>query len=141
MLAARVRLFCRMARRPGEGRTHNHRCFLFAGGVYLYRFVDRPRRMGPGLRRDDVGRERVFAISRRDFTRVLQIVCASSEKRARGCRVRAAPAVSCAKNCAVGAHEHTGSAETLRHPPRNGFTAYGVISPATNSFLSPSLPA
>ena len=47
----------------------------------------------------------------------------------RGCRVRAAPAVSCAKNCAFGAHEHTGSAETLRHPPRNGFTAYFVLSP------------
>jgi hypothetical protein len=31
------------------------------------------------------------------------------------------------------AHEHTGSAETLRHPPRNGFTAYAVISSATNS--------
>ena len=26
----------------------------------------------------------------------------------RECRVRAAPAVSCAKNCTVGAHEHTG---------------------------------
>jgi hypothetical protein len=26
-----------------------------------------------------------------------------------------------------GAHEHTGSAETLRHPPRNGFTAYIVL--------------
>src|SRR3982074_2687909 len=33
-----------------------------------------------------------------------------------------------------GAHEHTGSAETLRHPPRNGFTAYGALSSATNSF-------
>jgi hypothetical protein len=31
------------------------------------------------------------------------------------------------------AHEHTGSAETLRHPPRNGFTAYIALSPATNS--------
>src|SRR5258708_18531023 len=31
------------------------------------------------------------------------------------------------------ADEHTGSAETLRHPPRNGFTAYGALSPATNS--------
>jgi hypothetical protein len=31
------------------------------------------------------------------------------------------------------AHEHTGSAETLRHPPRNGFTAYGALSSATNS--------
>ena len=33
------------------------------------------------------------------------------------------------KKCAFGAHEHTGSAETLRHPPRNGFTAYIVLSP------------
>jgi hypothetical protein len=31
------------------------------------------------------------------------------------------------------AHEHTGSAETLRHSPRNGFTTYAVLSPATNS--------
>src|SRR3990170_7889856 len=31
------------------------------------------------------------------------------------------------------AHEHTGSAETLRHSLRNGFTAYAVLSPATNS--------
>jgi len=31
------------------------------------------------------------------------------------------------------AHEHTGSAETLRHSPRNGFTAYAALSPATNS--------
>jgi hypothetical protein len=30
------------------------------------------------------------------------------------------------------AHEHTGSAETLRHSPRNGFTAYAVLL-ATNS--------
>ena len=31
------------------------------------------------------------------------------------------------------AHEHTGSAETLRHSLRNGFTAYSALSPATNS--------
>ncbi len=31
------------------------------------------------------------------------------------------------------AHEHTGSAETLRHSPRNGLTAYATLSPATNS--------
>jgi hypothetical protein len=47
--------------------------------------------------------------------------------------VRAAPAVSCAKCAQKHAHEHTGSAETLRHPPRNGFTAYAVLFPATNS--------
>jgi hypothetical protein len=47
----------------------------------------------------------------------------------RECRVRAAPAVSCAKDCAFGAHEHTGERRTLRHPLRNGFTAYFVLSP------------
>ena len=43
--------------------------------------------------------------------------------------MRAAPAVSCAKLCKNGAHEHTGSAEAVRHPLRNGFTAYFVLSP------------
>src|ERR1700738_939153 len=37
----------------------------------------------------------------------------------------------CAKESA---HEHTGSAEALRHSLRNGFTAYNALSPATNSF-------
>jgi hypothetical protein len=31
------------------------------------------------------------------------------------------------------AHEHTGSAEAIRHSLRDGFTAYAVISSATNS--------
>jgi hypothetical protein len=39
-------------------------------------------------------------------------------------RVRAAPAVSRATCIKKFAHEHTGSAETLRPSPRNGFTAY-----------------
>ena len=51
----------------------------------------------------------------------------------RECRVRAAPAVSCARLCKESAHEHTGSAEAIRHSLRNGFTAYAVLSPATNS--------
>ena len=42
-------------------------------------------------------------------------------------RVRAAPAVSCAICTRKCAHEHTGSAETLRPSPRNGFTAYSVL--------------
>src|SRR5260370_28000826 len=54
------------------------------------------------------------------------------ERGRRECRVRAAPAVSCARCTKENAHEHTGSAETLRHSPRNGFTAY-ACSPATNS--------
>jgi hypothetical protein len=45
-------------------------------------------------------------------------------------RVRAAPAVSCAKVQTKNAHEHTGSAETLRPSPRNGFNRYFVLSPA-----------
>jgi hypothetical protein len=47
--------------------------------------------------------------------------------------VRAAPAVSCAYMCKESAHEHTGSAEAVRHSLRNGLTAYAVLSSATNS--------
>jgi hypothetical protein len=46
-------------------------------------------------------------------------------------RVRAAPAVSRAIVQNKTAHEHTGSAETLRPSPRNGFTAYFVLAPVT----------
>jgi hypothetical protein len=34
----------------------------------------------------------------------------------------------CTRRCA---HEHTGSAETLRHSLRNGFTAYSALFPVT----------
>jgi hypothetical protein len=34
------------------------------------------------------------------------------------------------QSCTKKAHEHTGSAEAVRHSLRNGFTAYFVISPA-----------
>ena len=51
----------------------------------------------------------------------------------RECRVHAAPAVSCASCTKKCAHEHTGTDGTLRHSLRNGFTAYAVLSPATNS--------
>ncbi|MEH2570545.1 hypothetical protein V1289_010172 [Bradyrhizobium sp. AZCC 2289] len=54
-------------------------------------------------------------------------------------RVRAAPAVSCAKCTKENAHEHTGSAETLRPSPRNGFTAYSALSPVTG-FLATVIP-
>src|SRR6202051_1615545 len=37
------------------------------------------------------------------------------------------------KTCTENAHEHTGSAEAIRHSLRNGFTAYAALSPATNS--------
>ena len=42
------------------------------------------------------------------------------------------------QNCAKNAHEHTGSAEAIRHSLRNGFTAYAVLSPENRALLSPS---
>jgi hypothetical protein len=47
--------------------------------------------------------------------------------------VHAAPAVSCAKCAKRCAHEHTGTAEALRHSLRNGLTAYAELSLETNS--------
>ena len=61
-------------------------------------------------------------------------VCPLDHRGSRECRMRAAPAVSCASCTKICAHEHTGSAEALRRPLRSGFTAYAVLSPATNSF-------
>jgi hypothetical protein len=73
------------------------------------------------------------------FARALPFTFRSLEIRGRReDRVRAAPAVSCAICANKNAHEHTGSAETLRPSLRNGLTAYAALSPATNSFLSPS---
>src|SRR6267143_2014806 len=51
-------------------------------------------------------------------------------------RVHAAPAVSRAKCANKNAHEHTGSAETLRPSLRNGFTAYSELSPVNGSFAT-----
>ncbi len=49
----------------------------------------------------------------------------------RECRVHAAPAVSCANSAKRNAHEHTGSAEAVRHPLRSGFTVYIALSSGT----------
>jgi len=51
----------------------------------------------------------------------------------RECRVLAAPAVPCARDGGRCAHEHTGTVGAFRHSLRNGFTAYGALSPETNS--------
>ena len=51
----------------------------------------------------------------------------------RECRVLAAPAVPCARDGGRGAHEHTGTVGARRHSLRSGFTAYGALSPETNS--------
>jgi len=67
--------------------------------------------------------------------RVLQIHLPPKERGRREDRVRAAPAVSCAKVAKKSAHEHTGSAEAFRPSLRNGFTAYIVLSPARPGLL------
>ena len=70
------------------------------------------------------------------FARVLQIRSPPKRRGRREDRVRAAPAVSCAKmRTAKSAHEHTGSAEAVRPSLRNGFTAYIVLSPARPGLL------
>src|SRR6266536_2668404 len=51
-------------------------------------------------------------------------------------RVHAAPAVSRAIAHRERAHEHTGSAETLRPSLCNGFTAYSELSPVNGSFAT-----
>src|SRR5438552_17713624 len=90
--------------------------------------------MGPGFRRDDVGID-TSPPSRGMFSpEVFQFVAPSQKRGRRECRVHAAPAVSCAKVRKKGAHEHTGSAEAVRHPLRNGFTAYFVLSPVSGLF-------
>jgi hypothetical protein len=57
----------------------------------------------------------------------------SPERGRRERRVLAAPAVSRAICAQEHAHEHTGTVGASRHSLRNGFTAYAVLSPATNS--------
>ena len=47
--------------------------------------------------------------------------------------MHAAPAVSCAKLCKETHMSIQVQSEALRHSPRNGFTAYATLSPATNS--------
>ena len=78
------------------------------------------------------------AIPRRDAPESCWKLHARKIRGRRECRMRAAPAVSCAKLCKERAHEHTGSAEAIRHSLRNGFTAYAALSPVTSSLLSPS---
>src|SRR6478672_10708067 len=64
----------------------------------------------------------------------------SKSRGRRECRMRAAPEVSCAVYPKKGAHEHTGAAENIRHPLRNGFTAYNALSPVSHVLLPPSTP-
>src|SRR5258705_842739 len=53
------------------------------------------------------------------------------------------PGAQCTRSLVCNGSKHTsvvttGTPEITRHSPRNGFTAYSALSPATNSCLSPS---
>ena len=79
--------------------------------------------------------EYTFAFSRRGSPEV----CISF--RPRKPRAQGRPGARCTRglvcNCAnKNAHEHTGSAETLRPSLRNGFTAYFVLSPVNGSIAT-----
>jgi hypothetical protein len=86
---------------------------------------------------DDTGC--VFAFSRRIAPEVCTSTSLPRNRGRREDRVHAAPAVSCATRTEEHAHEHTGSAETLRPSLRNGFTVYFVLSPV-NGFLATVIP-
>jgi hypothetical protein len=66
--------------------------------------------------------------------RALSIDLPSSRRGRRECRALAAPMARLQQE--TQAAVTTGSAETSRHSPRNGFTAYFVLSPGTG-FLAP----
>ena len=133
---------CHVSRRPDEAAPPTVVIPREGGGTSTPRLIDSITAVS-GILDHPPSRvtttEYGAAISRHDFARALQIRCPSSKNRGRReCRVRAAPAVSCAKKLHIGAHEHTGQRRTLRHPLRNGFTAYFVLSPVSEFVLSPS---
>jgi hypothetical protein len=71
--------------------------------------------------------------------RGLWVTFAPENRGRRESRMRAAPAVSCAKCTKKYAHEHTGSAENIRPSLRSGFTAYFALSLVSRALLPPSL--
>src|SRR5258705_5233379 len=90
-----------------------------------------PANTRPLAPRNDVENFRYdSAISRRGSPEVLQKVSPNKSEGAgnAGCALHRRSRV---QNCKKNAHEHTGSAEAIRHSPRNGFTAYFVLSPVT----------
>ena len=88
-------------------------------------------RRSPGRRGDRVCVRDLAAWFRPRFSK---FVVPLENRGRRESRVPTAPAVSCAKRTVIDAHEHTGSAETARLSPRNGFTAYFVLSPVSGLF-------
>jgi hypothetical protein len=66
-----------------------------------------------------------------DLARALLVFSPSSTEGAGNAGCTLAPAVSCATSAKESAHEHTGEAEAIRHPLRDGLTAYTGLSLVT----------
>src|SRR5438477_6943287 len=78
-----------------------------------------------------LSRKHNSAVSRRDFARALQVRLRLCEQRAQGMPgARCTRGLVCQK-CAFRRTRAYRAAETLRHPLRNGFTAYFVLSPVS----------
>ena len=90
-------------------------------------------RGGPCFRRDD--RRHTSASSRHVSPELCPFVCPRKSRGRRECRGVRCPRGLVRKKVESDAHEHTGSAETLRHSLRDGLTAYAKLAPATNSVL------
>ena len=76
--------------------------------------------------------KRTFAFSRHDLPEVCWKRSLPQKREQRMPGARCTRGLVC-KIVRRNAHEHTGSAEAIRHSLRNGLTAYAVLSPATNS--------
>src|ERR1700692_260798 len=79
-----------------------------------------------------------FRVLAAQFTRGLPKRFAPQESEGAGNAGCALHPRSRVQNCAKNAHEHTGSAEAIRHSLRNGFTACFELSPEYRAFLPPS---
>jgi len=88
------------------------------------------------MRRRQLASEYGVAFPRRDSVRVLCRHPRNKGAGNAGCALHPRSRVQkCTKESA---HEHTGSAEAIRHSLRNGLTAYAELSPENRALLSPS---
>src|SRR5882672_10543496 len=116
---------------PGyEGSSKSDFCRM--GGAKRYPSMPENVTMGIASLHPSYDRH-TFAFSRHVAPEVYTYVRPLENRGRREDRVRAAPAVSCAERTKRNAHEHTGSAETLRPSLRSGFTAYFALSPVNGS--------
>ena len=123
--------------------TYNHgHCWLAKPSTSIFR-QSPPRRMGPGSALDSLacpgrrGERMCVRVLAACLPELLQIRCPSPKRGRRECRVPLHPR-SRVPRTRIWRTRAYRSAETARHSPRNGFTAYFVLSPVSEFVLSPS---